>query len=103
MLVSTTLTNVKTCFIILVGILSSNCRDFALFMTPRLLILDTFVGPRATIRTPLPTTLLMWHCEEYGFQNRDVSCNYRVQEEEKKRQIFGLMYRGGLLWSFAGS
>ena len=58
MLVSTTLTNVKTCFIILVGILSSNCRDFPLFMTPRLLILDTFVGPRATIRTPFPLLYL---------------------------------------------
>ena len=39
----------------------------------------------------------------YVFQNRGDPCNYRVREEETKRQRFGLMYRGGRLWSFAGS
>ena len=39
----------------------------------------------------------------YVFQNWGDPCNYRVREEETKRQRFGLMYRGGRLWSFAGS
>ena len=41
----------------------------------------------------------------FVFQNRGSVCNYRVWEEETKRQLFGLMYKGkgGRLWSFAGS
>ena len=37
------------------------------------------------------------------FQNLGVPSNYWVCEEEMKRQIFGLMCRGGRLWLFAGS
>ena len=38
---------------------------------------------------------LIWHCEEYVFQNQGVPCNYRVLEEETKHQIFGLICKGG--------
>ena len=34
-----------------------------LIKTPRLLMLDKFVGPRPTIRTPSAYTPLIWHCE----------------------------------------
>ena len=34
---------------------------------------------------------------------RGVPCNYHVWEEEMKRQISCLMYRGGRLWLFSGS
>ena len=37
-------------------------------------------------------------CMELG-----APCNYRVWEEEMKRQISCLMYRGGRLWLFSGS
>ena len=47
--------------------------------------------------------ILILNIEEYVFRNRGVSCNYRVREEEMKRHILGLMWSGGLLWSFAGS
>ena len=43
-----------------------------------------------TIRTPSPT--LIWHWS-VSFQNWGVPCNYRVREEETKRQIFGSMCR----------
>ena len=79
--------------------------DLLLIKTPLLLILDTFVCPHPTIWIPPQNThthTLIWHCEEYVFQNRGVPCNYRVREGETKRQIFDLMYRGGGLWSFAG-
>ena len=39
----------------------------------------------------------------YVFQNRGGPCNYRLQEEEMKRQLFGLMCKGGRLWLFAGN
>ena len=61
-----------------------------LIKIPYLLILDTFVDP------PLPLQIF-WLCQEYVFQNRGVLCNYRVWEEETKRKIFGLMFRGGRL------
>ena len=38
-----------------------------------------------------PQHALIWHCEEYVFQNRGVPCNYRLREEETKLRIFGLM------------
>ena len=34
------------------------------------------------------------------FQNRGVPCDYLVREEGTKRLIFGLMCRGGRLWSY---
>ena len=64
---------------------------------PRLLKLDTFVGPHPTIPTPLPS--LIWHCEEYVFQNQGIPCNYWLREEETKHQ--GLMCSGGRLRLFA--
>ena len=47
MLFSTVLTNVKTCFVVPVGILSSYCRDLSLIKTPppRLLMLETLSAP----------------------------------------------------------
>ena len=64
--------------------------------SPRyLLIPDTFVGSRRTIWNP-PTYLALKTMEP------GVPCNYRVQEEETKC-LFGLMCRGGRLWSFFGS
>ena len=74
----------------------------ALIKRPYLLIVDTFVGPRLTIRIPYTHAHLIG-TEEYVSQNRGVPWNYRVWEEETKRQIFGLICRGGCLWLFAGS
>ena len=59
--------------------------------------------PHPTIRTPPSLLGLICYCKEYVFQNWGVPCNNRVLEEEKKRQIFGSMCRGGRLRSFAGS
>ena len=64
----------------------------------RLLILDIFVGPHQTFWNAPPPTYLALRTMERG-----VPCNYRVREEETKRQIFGLMCRGVRLWSFSGS
>ena len=72
-----------------------------LIKMPRLLTLDTCVGPRPTIRIPPSSPPLVCHCEEYIFQNGSVPCNYLVREKETKRQ--GLLYRGGRFWLFAGS
>ena len=72
-------------------------------LTSHLLILDTFVGPHSTIRTPTPQHALIWHCEEYVFQIRGVSCNYRLREEETKLRIFGLMCWVAVCGRFAGS
>ena len=71
-----------------------------LIKTPRLLILDIFVGPTQLFG---PSTPLIWYFEEYVFQNRDDPRNNRVREKEMKRQIFGLIYRSVRLWSFASS
>ena len=37
------------------------------------------------------------------FQNQGSHCNYQVREEETKRQLYELMWKGGSLWFFAGS
>ena len=68
--------------------------DSPLIKSPRLLMLDIFVSLRPIILTPFP---FIWHCEEYVFQNVGVPCNYRVREEETKRQTFGLLCRVGRL------
>ena len=83
-----------------------------LIKTSWLLILNTFVGPSAAIRTPLPPAHL-FGTEDFVFQNWTVPCNYGVEEEETKRQIFGLIVSvrllvvcsrfllvSGVLWSF---
>ena len=70
-----------------------------LIKTPRLLILDTFCQSQPDYLDPP----LIWPCEEYVFQNRDVPCNYQVREEEAKPQSFDLMCKSGRLCSFAGS
>ena len=75
-----------------------------LINTPRLLRFDTFSGPRPTIQTPSPPpSPLTLHCKEYLFPNQGGPCNYWVRGEEKKPKTFGLMCRGGRLWSIAGS
>ena len=38
----------------------------------------------------------------YGFQNPGSDCNLLMWEEETKRELFGLMYKGGHLWLFGG-
>ena len=51
--------------------------DPNLIKTPRLLILETFVDPRSTIRTPSPLSPPhLYGTEEYVFQNPGVAYNY---------------------------
>ena len=57
--------------------------------------IDTLVSPHTTIQTT-PHFQFIWHCQEYGFRNRGVPCNYGMREEETKCKIFGLMCRGWL-------
>ena len=39
----------------------------------------------------------------YVFQNHGGLCNYHLQEEEAKHQLFGLICKGARFWLFAGS
>ena len=89
-LISTVLTDVKSCFAAL-----------AVFI-----YINTFLSD-PLLRSPLPshthTRTKLFGTEDYVFHNWRVLCNYQMREEETERQIFGLMCRGGRLWSFAGS
>ena len=65
------------------------CRIPPLIKTSRLLILDTFVGPRTPSKFgPPPSTIppppTLFGTEEYVFQNQVVPCNYQVREGETK-------------------
>ena len=93
MLVNTVLTNVKTCFVVLLGILIIHCPCLK-HVKQFLFIFIYFCWTPPLIKTPCLSIhlcqpppkqfgppQLIWHCEEYVFQNWGVACNYRVQEE----------------------
>ena len=73
MLISKCLKHEKIVFIEINIFLS----EAPLIKTSWLLILNTFVGPSAAIRTPLPSAHL-FGTEEFVFQNWTVPSNYGV-------------------------
>ena len=119
-LVSTVLTDVKTCFVLLVGPLIIHSPSVENMKKKVFIYVNMFLSEFPLIKTSpvintwhhcwippnyskLPSPSHLFDTEDYAFQNWSVSCKDSMQEEEAKGQIFGLMCRGARLWSFVGS